>query len=85
MTLTIGIDDKLKAETKSNLEKMGMDLTTATRMYYIYINQHGKLPFTPSVGKSELDQALYDTRHHNFAGEYNSLEEFRKDLYSDED
>ncbi|KRO12576.1 hypothetical protein IV62_GL001449 [Lactobacillus helveticus] len=55
-------------------------------MYYIYINQHGKPPFAPSTGRSELDQAVYEAKHHQYAGEYNSLEEFRKDLYSpDED
>ncbi|PAK98067.1 damage-inducible protein J [Lactobacillus kefiranofaciens] len=85
MSLTLGIDNKLKAETKANLEKMGMDMTTATRMYYIYINQHGKLPFVLSIGKSELDIALDQAKNHQYAGEYNSLEEFRKDLYSDED
>ena len=58
MPVTLGIDNKLKEETKSNLEKMGLDMTTATKMYFIYINQHGKLPFTPSVGRSELDKAL---------------------------
>lgn len=61
---------------------MGLDMTTATKMFYIYINQHGKLPFTPSVGRSELEQALYEAKHHKYAGEYNSLEEMRKDLYS---
>lgn len=86
MSLTLGIDDKLKAEIRANLKKMGIDMTTATKMYYIYINQHGKLPFAPSTGRSELDQAVYEAKHHQYAGEYNSLEEFRKDLYSpDED
>lgn len=41
MSLTLGIDNKLKEETKSNLEKMGLDMTTATRMYFIYINTRG--------------------------------------------
>ncbi|NRO20780.1 hypothetical protein IMAU60206_01268 [Lactobacillus helveticus] len=85
MSLTLGIDDKLKAETRANLKKMGIDMTTATKMYYIYINQHGKLPFAPSAGRSELDRAVYEAKHHQYAGEYNSLEEFRKDLYSPDD
>lgn len=85
MTLTLAIDDKLKKETKANLEKMGLDFTTAVRMYFISINQNGELPFTPNIGRTELDQALYEARHHQYAGEYNSLEDFRKDLYSDED
>lgn len=36
MPVTLGIDNKLKEETKSNLEKMGLDMTTATKMYFIY-------------------------------------------------
>lgn len=48
--------------------------------------KNGKPPFAPSTGRSELDQAVYEAKHHQYAGEYNSLEEFRKDLYSpDED
>lgn len=82
MPVTLGIDNKLKEETKSNLEKMGLDMTTATKMYFIYINQHGKLPFTPGVGRSELDKALEQVKNHEYAGEYDSLEDFRKDLYS---
>lgn len=35
MSLTLGIDDKLKAETRANLKKMGIDMTTATKMYCI--------------------------------------------------
>lgn len=54
-------------------------------MHYIYIDQHGKLPLTPSAGRSELDDALYQAKHHQYAGEYNSLDDFRKDLYSNED
>lgn len=84
MSLTIRIDDHLKNETKSNFKKMGLDMSTATKMFYIYVNQHGRLPFVPSTGRTELDQALYEAKHHEYAGEYNSLEDFRKDLYSDE-
>lgn len=37
MSLTLGIDDKLKAEIRANLKKMGIDMTTATKMYiYLY-------------------------------------------------
>lgn len=85
MSLTLNIDDRLKVETEANLRKMGIDITTATKMFYIYVNQHGKLPFTPLLGGTELDQAVYEAKHHQYAGEYDSLEEMRKDLYSDAD
>ncbi len=37
---------------------------------------------TGSSNRSELEQALYEAKHHQYAGEYDSLEDFRKDLYS---
>lgn len=43
-----------------------------------------KLP-SPSNDRTELEQAVYEAKHHQYAGEYSSLEEMRKDLYSDED
>ena len=85
MSLTLGIDDDLKKKTKDNFKKMGMDMTTATRMFYLYVDQHGKLPFTPSVGRTELEQAVHESKTHQYADEFDSLEDFRKNIYSDED
>lgn len=33
---------------------MGMDITTATRMFYLYVDRYRKLPFIPSSGDEEL-------------------------------
>lgn len=57
---------------------MGMDITTAIRMFYLYVDQHGKLPF----GRTELEQAIHEAKNHQYADEYAFLEDFRKDLYS---
>lgn len=47
-----------------------------------HVDQHGKLPFIPNVGKTELEQAVHEAKNHQYADEYDSLEDFRKDLYS---
>lgn len=36
----------------------------------------------PSVGRTELEQAIHEAKNHQYADEYDSLEDFRKDLYS---
>ena len=41
---------------------------------------------TLGIGRSELDQTLYQAleqvKNYEYAGEYDFLEDFRKDLYS---
>lgn len=49
------------------------------------MNEIGMIPSNELKSKSQLEQAIYEAKHHQYAGEYNSLEEMRKDLYSDED
>lgn len=38
-----------------------------------------------AAGRTELEQAIHEVKNHEYAGEYNSLEEMRKDLYSEDD
>lgn len=35
--------------------------------------------------KTEIEKALQEVKEHHYAGEYASLEEFRKDLYKDKE
>lgn len=43
------------------------------------------MSLTPINKKTELEQAIHEAKTHQYANEYDSLEDFRKDLYSDED
>lgn len=47
-----------------------------------HVDQYGNLPFTPRVERTELEQAIHEAKNHQYADEYDSLEDFRKDLYS---
>lgn len=47
-----------------------------------YVDQYGKSPFTPSVERRGLQQSIHEAKNHQYADEYDSLEDFRKDLYS---
>lgn len=72
------MDPEFKKETQENFKKMGLNMTSATNMFYTFVNQHGYLPFTPSTGKTELEQAIDDAKNGKFAHTYNSEEDFRK-------
>lgn len=38
--------------------------------------------FPPSVERTGLEQAVHEAKNQQYADEYDSLEDFRKDLYS---
>lgn len=74
------LDSKLKEETQKNFEKMGLDMSTATKMFFTFVNQHGYLPFTPSTGETELEQSIKDADSGIFGHTYESASDFRKHL-----
>lgn len=74
------IDPNFKKETQENFKKMGLDMSTATKMFYTFVNQHGYLPFTPSIGKTDLEQSIDDANKGKFTHTYNSAKDFRKHL-----
>ena len=80
---TMRIDPQLKKKTQENLNKMGLDMSTATKMFFTFINQHGYLPFTPSTGKTELDAAIEDANNHEFSSIYNSFEDYKEHLINE--
>ncbi|TGY16868.1 hypothetical protein [Lactobacillus intestinalis] len=47
-----------------------------------HVDQHRKLPFAPSVERTGLEQAVHEAKNQQYVDEYDSLEDFRKDLYS---
>ena len=46
--LTIRIDEKLKKETRKTLEKQGLDMSTAVKMFFNQIVIQKGLPFLPT-------------------------------------
>lgn len=72
------MDSSFKKETQDNFKKMGLSMSAATKMFYAFVNQHGYLPFTPTTGKTELEQAIEDAESNQFGHTYESAEEFKK-------
>lgn len=77
------MDSNFKKETQENFQKMGLDMSTATKMFYTFVNQHGYLPFTPSIGKTELEQSIEDADNKKFSHTYADVNEFRKHLINE--
>lgn len=74
------MDSKFKEETKENFKKMGLSMSAATNMFFTFVNQHGYLPFTPTVQKTELEQAIEDAENGKLAHTYSSFEDYQKGM-----
>ena len=77
------LDPDFKKETQENFKKMGLDMSTATKMFYTFVNRHGYLPFTPSVGKTALEQSIEDADKGNFGHTYDNISDFRRHLINE--
>lgn len=49
-TLTVNVDDDVKADADKLYKSMGMNLTTAVNVFFRKSIQVGGLPFTPTAG-----------------------------------
>lgn len=68
--LEVRIDDELIKQSSIVLGQMGLDLTTAVRMYLKEIVRTNRLPFDPTADPfdntaniAHLEKALEDVRH----------------------
>ena len=80
--MQIRIDDDLKAETTLLLDQMGLDPTTAVRMFLKEICRTHALPFQPKADPSynranvaHLEKALDDVRHGRKVSQHNLIRE----------
>ena len=77
-TLQIRIDDQLKKDADSLFSSLGLDTSTAIRIFLNASLEHNGLPF-PVVHKKQYDEslsAIQDARlHRNLNGPYNSAKE----------
>jgi DNA-damage-inducible protein J len=80
--LTIRIDEKLKKEAKKTLEKQGLDLTTAIRMFLHQVTFEKGLPFLPTKNE-KLIKKRWDAQVKNAlenGKSYLSAEELFNDI-----
>lgn len=87
-TIQIRIDKKTKEDAKKNLGKIGMDISTATRLFLKQINRTKSLPikgltengFTPEYEDMLIREANWAKKH---GKRYSSVEEMHKDILGD--
>ena len=78
--LSIRIDSNLKAAGQDVASDMGMDLTTAVKMFITAMVKEQRLPFEPTSLPAETLQALRESANHHDYKTYDNAEEMWKDL-----
>jgi len=76
-TIQIRIDDKMKIAADSLFNSLGLDTSTAVRMFLSAALAEDGLPFTVKRQKpsADLQEAIEDTRNHrNLHGPYKTAE-----------
>jgi len=77
-TLQIRVDDDTKAAADSLFNSLGMDVSTAVRVFLSASLEYGGLPFAVKHQRPRADllEAINDTRNrHNLQGPYLTAEE----------
>ncbi|AMV61018.1 DNA-damage-inducible protein J [Pediococcus damnosus] len=78
--LSIRIEPELKSAGQDVAKDMGMDLTTAVKMFITAMVKEQRLPFEPTSLPVETLQALRESEHHNDYKTYSSAKEMWSDL-----
>jgi DNA-damage-inducible protein J len=81
-TINIRIDKKTKAEAQKTLEAMGMDLSSAIKIFLKQVIVEDCLPFRPNkiggLTRAQMDKEVeYALKH---GKRYNTAEEMSKDI-----
>lgn len=80
--VTIRIDEKLKRDAKKTLEKQGLDMSTAIKMFFSQVVIEKGLPFLPTHNEETLKKR-WDTEVKDAlknGKRYSSAEELLSDL-----
>ena len=82
--ITIRIDEKLKKQARKALEKQGLDMTTAIKMFFSQVVLEKGLPFLPTHDPKKLrakwDKEVEDALKN--VKRYSSAEELHANLLS---
>jgi len=74
-TITVRVDDNLKETADSLFDSLGLDTTTAIRMFLIASIEAGGIPFAVRHNE-DRDQTIYDSLARYRAGEqFSTIEE----------
>lgn len=78
--LSIRIDPKLKTAGQNVANDMGLDLTTAVKMFITAMVKEHRLPFEPTSLPADTLQALQESEHHKDFKTYDTAKEMWDDL-----
>ncbi|WP_225048352.1 type II toxin-antitoxin system RelB/DinJ family antitoxin [Lacticaseibacillus kribbianus] len=78
--LSIRIDPALKTAGQDVAQDMGLDLTTAVKMFITAMVKEHRLPFEPTSLPAETIQALRESAHHQDYKAYDTPDEMWDDL-----
>jgi DNA-damage-inducible protein J len=87
-TIQVRVDDEMKSAAESLFDKLGLDISTAVRMFLSASLRCSGIPFEPRLQyDAETIEAMEDARlGRNLFGPYNSVDEMMESLLSgDED
>jgi len=74
-TLQIRIDDNLKKEADALFAGLGLDTSTAVRIFLNAAIEHAGIPFSVQHKNDSLQEAIYDSRYRrNLHGPFDSAE-----------
>lgn len=82
-TFNMKISKKMKKEVKETFNSMGLDMATATRMFYAYVINFKKFPFTPEAPMTNLQKSILEDQNGIYGHTYRNFDEFAKDLDHD--
>ena len=88
-TIQVRIDESMKAEAESLFTALGLDISTAVRMFIAAAIEHNGIPFEVKLNRDkkpnvELQEAMEDIRlNRNLYGPYTSAEEAVRSMLED--
>jgi DNA-damage-inducible protein J len=85
-TIQVRIDDKTKEAADSLFTSLGLDTSTAVRIFLIKALKHNGIPFAVQLGAPnvELSEAIEDSRlRRNLTGPFDTVDEAMEALSED--
>ena len=89
-TLSIRLDTKLKKQSQVTLKKLGLDISSATKLFLTQVVEHKAIPFpirtingfTPEFEAEILAESAHMRKNPNLYKKYTNVKELVKDLHS---
>jgi DNA-damage-inducible protein J len=85
-TIQVRVDDSTKKAVDSLFSSLGLDTSTAVRMFLVKALEYDGIPFSVNhrAPTPELREAIEDTRlRHNLIGPFDTVDEAMKALLED--